>query len=285
MGSAERPKAIDRRRSVSRGLRSLAMAGWALDPSGPDGPDAPLAAALLTHALCAAASVDQDGAVPTSPAEALLALLRSGALDAAPGGAARAHQTLALLPGRGDDAPPWPDLREAERIITELLRAQRVREPMRRRAWLVASVSALVFILAIAATLAPRLLQSVVRPYPWTASSAMPGYRDHGVLDSLAPGELLFHTDREMDPWILVDLLSVRTVHRVEITNRADCCAERCLPLVVEVAGTDRRFAEVTRRTTVFQDWRVDVGPRPARYVRLRVDGRAYFHLREIKIL
>ncbi len=260
------------------------MAGWALDPSGPDGPDAPLAAMLLTHALCAAASVDQEGAV-SSPAEALLALLRSGALDAVPGGAARAHRTLALLPGSAHDSPPWANLREAERIITELLRAQRVREPMRRRAWLVATVSAVVFVLAVAATLAPRLLQSVVRPYPWTASSAMPGFRDHGVLDSLAPGELLFHTDKEMDPWILIDLLAVRSVHRVEITNRADCCAERCLPLVVEVAGTDRRFAEITRRTTVFQDWRVDIGPRPARYVRLRVDGRAYFHLREIKIL
>jgi hypothetical protein len=261
------------------------MAGWALDASGPDGPDAPLAAVLLTRALCVAASIDPDSLVPTSPAEALSALDRSGVLEAVSGGAARAHDALAVLPGSADDPPLGPELREAERVITELLRAQRVRGPMPRRARLVATVSALVFVLSIGATLAPRLLHSAVPPYPWTASSAAPGFRDHGVLDSQGQGELLFHTDREMDPWIVIDLLSVRPLHSMEITNRTDCCAERCLPLVVEVAGTDSRYMEVTRRATVFQNWHVEFGRRQARYVRLRVDGRAYFHLREIKIL
>ena len=95
----------------------------------------------------------------------------------------------------------------------------------------------------------------------------------------------MLHTEYEANPWMVIDLLKLRPVHGVSIRNREDCCDERCIPLVVEVAGDDQHFVEVARQGETFDVWKAEFPARQARYVRLRVEATTMLHLREIKIL
>ena len=96
--------------------------------------------------------------------------------------------------------------------------------------------------------------------------------------------ELVFHTALEDRPWVSIDLLETRWLHGLEILNRTDCCQERAVPLVVEVAGEDGHYAEVARRNETFAVWKPVFDNRRARYIRLWVDARTSFHLEEIRI-
>jgi hypothetical protein len=95
---------------------------------------------------------------------------------------------------------------------------------------------------------------------------------------------VFFHTKRHNQPWFLLDLGPGTTVGRVEIENRDDCCQDQAVPLVVEVSDDKRNFREIARRTTPFWTWRATFPPLQARFVRLRVDGRTYFHLSRVSV-
>jgi hypothetical protein len=120
--------------------------------------------------------------------------------------------------------------------------------------------------------------------YPWTSSSAAYGFRTSGTLAAYGPRELVFHTELERNPWVVIDLPEARPVHWLEVRNRSDCCQDRAVPLTVEVAGDDQQFATVAEQRTPFRVWQVAFAPRRARQVRLRVEGTAYFHLEGITI-
>jgi hypothetical protein len=76
----------------------------------------------------------------------------------------------------------------------------------------------------------------------------------------------------------------VKTVKRVEIKNRTDCCGDRAVPLVVEVSQDDKTWTQVARREAEFADWTAKFPKTKARYVRLRVARVAMLHLDEVKI-
>ena len=88
---------------------------------------------------------------------------------------------------------------------------------------------------------------------------------DHGVY---AGG-----TDRQIHPWITVDLGRTRTVNNVVVYNRADCCwGAADIPLSLQLSNDNQTFDTVATRETEFSDdfpWRQSVGGRKARYVRL----------------
>jgi hypothetical protein len=82
---------------------------------------------------------------------------------------------------------------------------------------------------------------------------------------------------------VVIDLGRERKISRVVVYNRGDCCAERALPLRIEL-GDGKNFQRVAERTTAFEVWRARVPPSIARYVRLESTNSQPFHLAEVEV-
>jgi len=95
---------------------------------------------------------------------------------------------------------------------------------------------------------------------------------------------LMFCTDNDPGPWVEFDLDRPRRVHRVDVTNRPDCCTDRAVPLVVETSVDHAIWQEVARRDADFTTWTADFARTTARYVRLRVPRPSLLHLQDVEI-
>ncbi len=103
------------------------------------------------------------------------------------------------------------------------------------------------------------------------------------------------HTTEELQPWWDVDLGAVRSVERIVIWNRTDCCDERLSDFDVLVSerpfGDDdleaarRGRAVWSRHVSGRAGRRTDlpVG-RPGRYVRVQLAGREHLSLAEVEV-
>jgi hypothetical protein len=94
-----------------------------------------------------------------------------------------------------------------------------------------------------------------------------------------------FHTKDQDEPWVTLDLAEEMTFSAVRIDNRADCCRERAVPLIVEVSTDGKTFREVARRTEDFESWTAEFEPVSARFVRARLAAKNYLHLKRFKVL
>lgn len=162
-----------------------------------------------------------------------------------------------------------------------------VRERVLRTGALVLAVLALV----AAALYLPRALRpDLTTTATWRTSSTDEGYPQSGrggrsfARDNAHETVLLFHTAEESSPWIEFDLGQVRSVNRVRLVNRADCCWDRAAPLVVEVSTDARSWTEVARRDELFYDWRHGFPAHDARYVRIRAVHPTVLHLTVVEI-
>jgi hypothetical protein len=70
----------------------------------------------------------------------------------------------------------------------------------------------------------------------------------------------------------------------VIVKNRQDCCHERAVPLMVEVAVEKGHFTEVARREQAFDVWDARFTPHTARYLRLTVTRRSFLHLESVEV-
>jgi hypothetical protein len=111
-----------------------------------------------------------------------------------------------------------------------------------------------------------------------------------GGVDGVKNGEWGFHTEFETDPWWQVDLGSPTPLGRLVVYNRT-AFAERNARLQVRVSEDGQRFTEAYRHDgTVFRgvaDGKplvVDLKGARARFVRLGLSGRSYFHLDEVEV-
>jgi hypothetical protein len=156
-----------------------------------------------------------------------------------------------------------------------------------QRAWRTAAVliacAALVFCAALAIVRAVRG-PDLAFGKPWIASSKWAECHPEHLQCGPLRTRIFFHTKLEMEPWLLIDLGPGTTFGRVEVVNREDCCKKWPLPLVVEVSDDEQTFREVARRTQPFDIWHATFPAVKARYVRLRVDARAYFHLTRVSV-
>ncbi len=119
----------------------------------------------------------------------------------------------------------------------------------------------------------------------FVASSTTWGYEQRGMLTDQGAYGLLFHTTLEKDPWVEVDLGAEREVRSIQVDNRADCCAERAIPLRAEIAGEDGELTEIARRDAPFDRWTIDLpAPARARFVRLVAEGTTMLHLQAIRV-
>ena len=95
---------------------------------------------------------------------------------------------------------------------------------------------------------------------------------------------LLFHTEAEQNPWVEFDLGARKKFHRLEVTNRTDCCSERTIPLVAEISDDRATWKEIGRRDTEFTTWNLTFSPKTARYLRLRIPRHSTFHLKDVAL-
>jgi len=169
-------------------------------------------------------------------------------------GEGRLARVAAIL--QSEAAARASDLREAESLVGELVKAALGEVSPRRVAgwfgWAMAALSASIVAAVVAA---PFLFRSDWEKYRWRSSSAVCGFGTTGTLGKHGVSDLVFHTADEDRPWVVVDMLKVRPVDRIILKNRQDCCAERGLPLVVEVGKDKASFAEVGRKKSLFDRW------------------------------
>jgi len=91
------------------------------------------------------------------------------------------------------------------------------------------------------------------------------------------------HTRRTNNPWWNVDLGQVRTISRVIVWNRQDCCTSRLNHFKVRVAlrGKWRTCGSVRRAR---RKNTIPCGCRAARYVRVQLERRGYLTLCEVQV-
>jgi hypothetical protein len=94
-----------------------------------------------------------------------------------------------------------------------------------------------------------------------------------------------FHTMDDERPWVEFDLGGKRRMSAIKLVNREDCCAERAVPLAVEVSMDGKTWREVARRTEVFNTWYKDFPTVSARYVRVIGLRKSPLHLKRVAIL
>jgi hypothetical protein len=121
---------------------------------------------------------------------------------------------------------------------------------------------------------------------PWRQSSRLNSEGCESPQQSCANSPyFFFHTVDENNPSIEIDLGEQRRFSAVRVVNREDCCAERAVPLVVEVSVDQRDWRRVARRDEVFSSWLAEFSPVDARWLRLRVERQSYLHLASVRVL
>ncbi len=266
------------------GELALRLAGQALDPDAPCGPSLALGQRLLGEAfVLATRTLCGDPQIDSVEAAARALARRDEPRSSERPERSRAEAVAALDPlSLPDHAALTMAELEVARLIDEATGGRRVLRAQWRALWALT-----VLIIAVTSELifANRRLHPQWEHYRWTASSALPGFALSGTLGEHDwTYDLVFHTLEEANPWVVVDLLSTRSIEDVTVVNRSDCCTERGLPLVLELAEEDGKFVEIGTRTSPFETWRVTFRSQKARYVRLRAKGRTILHFRDVQI-
>jgi len=175
-----------------------------------------------------------------------------------------------------------------ERLAEQLEReAQRVASILYQR-WL-RIAAAIVLLFAVVAGLV-ALVRSAQPPenlargqrVKVSSSNAKHGCDPQQVVDGNRGG-LGFHTNSEREPWVEIDLGAPKWVKKVVVYNRETNPA-RAVPLTLELATEPGQFHEVARRSEVFDVWTAEVPAQQARYVRLKLLKKEFFHLAEIEV-
>jgi hypothetical protein len=198
---------------------------------------------------------------------------------------ARLHHVLALHSSLGLADGPTPEYRDVAQVtrtsvraMLDLADASKLRQLLHRRRWRAGfAAGALLAALVLLASLAVHLLtpKDLAEGQPWTASSALP---------AVFTAKVVFHTKEELAPWFEIDLGHSKRVQKLYVKNRADCCQERAIPLVVELSNDRANWQMVARRDSPFLLWEPSFSPVDARYVRLRVLRFTAFHLEQVKV-
>ncbi|HOZ48153.1 MAG TPA: discoidin domain-containing protein [Candidatus Hydrogenedentes bacterium] len=139
------------------------------------------------------------------------------------------------------------------------------------------------------------LLQEQYRHAP-QASTVTTQIDAAGACDGVKSGEWGFHTDVDDPPWWQVDLEAAQAIREIAIWNRCDGVASRCRNLIVQVSDDSAAWQTVYQHDgatfygfTDGKPLRVTPcgeggGPVTARFVRIEVPEKTYFHLDEVEV-
>jgi len=98
-----------------------------------------------------------------------------------------------------------------------------------------------------------------------------------------------FHTEMEENPWWQVDLGEVRKIDRVILHNRSDAFAERAAQIKLSFSLDGKAFEEIFKNSgksfgTGKAAITIPCAGKEARYIRLQLPGKTYFHLNEVQV-
>jgi hypothetical protein len=173
-------------------------------------------------------------------------------------------------------------VRRVARSADRRLRANE--RPLRRllaRRWLRVGAAILLVVSAASAALIASRPENVALHRAVLVPHSLAGYDPKRLVDGDRT-KLGFHTEKAPNE-VRIDLGEPRRISRIVVSNRVDCCSERAVPLSIELEQSGK-FAEVARRDTVFQRWRVDLTPTTTRFVRLVSHNTEPFHLNEVEV-
>ena len=129
-----------------------------------------------------------------------------------------------------------------------------------------------------ATALGPNLAQGK----PFRLSAPWPGWPD--CVANNGCNRLMFQTAEGDEPWVEIDLGAPKNIRRVEVINRDNCCADRAVPLIVELSSDGTSWTQVARRDAEFGSWTAKWAPKTCRYVRLKVLKRTTLHLQSVVV-
>ncbi len=129
------------------------------------------------------------------------------------------------------------------------------------------------------------------RPAPSRSKSIAPQEDARGGVDGHKDGKWGFHTQNEDRPWWQVDLGQSLGLGRIVLYNRCDATAARTARILVLLSDDGQEFRPVYQHNGAvfygFTDQKpldVPLQGAQARYVRLQLPGKSYFHLDEVEI-
>ena len=112
-----------------------------------------------------------------------------------------------------------------------------------------------------------------------------------GGVDGVIDGTWGFHTEMQVDPWWQVDLGTPIELGRVVLYNRCDGTGSRNRRMLVLLGDDGKSFRQVYQHDgTDFwghsdgKPLQVDLAGQRARFVRLQLSGKSYFHLDEVQV-
>lgn len=236
-----------------------------------------LTAEQLRHDGAAAPAADLQAAWAASDQARLLKSAGSEAALASVRGSLVERSAADLLTATDDDVARARVF--AENLLWELDAPTRTVERLLVQRWTRVIGVALVLVAMAAGVRAIVRGPNLVAARVFKTSSSLP--------ECTPPNrcaDIFFHTQPQESPWIDFDLGSVKTVRRVEVRNRTDCCSERAIPLIAEVSVDDQHWVEVAKREKEFTDWSATFPPQKARYVRFRIPRASTMHFEDVAV-
>lgn len=150
---------------------------------------------------------------------------------------------------------------------------------------LVLLVAIVLFMLATVGVEQREGRRDLARGQPWKTSSHLMGGCTSPAQSCPESPMYFFHTQEDERPWIVIDLGAKVRFSSLRIRNRIECCADRGIPLVVEVSSDQKKWKQVARRGEQFDVWKPEFETQSARWVRLRAVTKTWLHLHSIRVL
>jgi hypothetical protein len=284
LADAERVRAANQARLLVEVARRVGEPVEALPVGAPASVQLGLYAEAIFWALVAGGAAPQAG----MPLVAVWENARPDSLLKAASGDAEAVASLKSLlcerPPGGDLGTRERDVaaarKFAEALVWELDAPARRIEHLLVNRWVRVGVLAGVVIAAAFGIRALMLGPNLIADRPFQTSTTLEQCAHKGMC-----ADVMFHTLQQDNPWAEFDIGSVKPVHRVELTNRSDCCAERIAGVVVELSTDRKTWTEVAHNDQIFSKWSPTFPKRLARYVRVRLPRpSAVLHLDDFAV-
>ena len=130
-------------------------------------------------------------------------------------------------------------------------------------------------------------------PGAWISEGAKVSYSSRDAryapksdtLTSSGEGAFAFHTQKEENPWLVIDLGRERKVMGAEIVNRSDAQGSRTSRLWMSVSQDGKNWRDVWHSDDTRRRWNAVLEkPESARYVRIQMRKNEIFHLKRVRI-
>jgi hypothetical protein len=179
------------------------------------------------------------------------------------------------------------------RLVRQLLLAveapQAALDRLRRRRTILVGLlvvsAATAFAVATVGAEQREVMRDLARDRPWKASSHLMGGCTSPTQRCPESPTYFFHTQEDDKPWLVIDLGTESRFSSLRIQNRIDCCAERAIPLAVEVSSNQKKWKQVAIQKNEFEVWKPRFKTEKARYVRLRSMTKTWLHLHSVRVL